>query len=70
MVSDRFKVIYDNLTATENQMIAEMKFYAERISQLICMLERTRESALALTNLEQGMMWAIKAVCLQSEKDK
>ncbi|MGC2661775.1 MAG: hypothetical protein WA324_27775 [Bryobacteraceae bacterium] len=66
----RFKVIFDNLHPFELSLIESMQKKAFDLCVDMQAIPMGRELSLALTNLEQAMMWAIKAVCLQSEKDK
>ena len=63
----RFKVIFDNLGDFELGLIELMQEMASVLSGHINTIPFCRESSLALTNLEQAMMWAIKAVCLSQQ---
>lgn len=38
-------------------------------SEIEDQLPHTRESSLAWTNLEQALMWAIKSLCIESQKN-
>jgi hypothetical protein len=68
MSNNKFKVIYENLNPDEITMIEEMKDTASKLCDLFYATQANREMALALTNLEQAMMWAIKGVCINSER--
>lgn len=63
---DTFRLTYRQLTPSEKEMLHNMKLKAQelleeynRISQD---LGPSRELALAVTNLEQSVMWATKAI--------
>lgn len=60
----RFRVIFDNLQPFELNLIESMQKKAFDLSVDMQSIPVCRETALAVTNLEQAMMWAIKAVCL------
>lgn len=52
--------------------------YQEKANQLrtmyillaneVCKLPNSRETSIAKTNLEESLMWAIKSICLESQK--
>lgn len=68
MMDDRrFQIMFDNLSEYQLELIQKMKYHAIQLGECIEQLTPKRETALAFTNLEQGMMWAIKAVCLEAE---
>ena len=61
---NRFRTVYRKLSSEEQVQLAGLKVKAEELAQLI---ERsrpvpTRYTSLALTNLEQAVMWAVKEV--------
>ena len=63
-VPNRFRTLYRRLSSEEQVQLAGLKVKAEELAQLI---ERsrpvpTRYTSLALTNLEQAVMWAVKEV--------
>lgn len=58
---DRFNVIYKNLTEGEQLLVESIKAFAGALSNLYNI--NNREMSLALTNLEQSVMWAVKGVC-------
>jgi hypothetical protein len=63
-MDNRFAVIFDNLGEKEVELVESMQYLASKLSLLMISINASREVSLALTNLEQSMMWAIKAVCL------
>lgn len=67
MSDHKFKVLYEGLSEYQMGLIEQMKYHASRIGEVLEELNKSREVALAYTNLEQGMMWAIKAVCMEGE---
>ena len=66
MSDHRFKVLYEGLSPYQMELIEKMKYHAACLGETLEQLNKSREVALAYTNLEQGMMWAIKAVCLEA----
>jgi hypothetical protein len=69
-MSNTFRKTYRELTEAEKAYIEELKNDAEKLAQSIGMIplalgrgskETDRSVALALTNLEQAVMWAEKA---------
>lgn len=59
---NRFRPVYRKLDPQEQQLMTEIKMKAEELAQL---MERARPipsrfTALAIVNLEQSVMWAIK----------
>ncbi len=66
-MSDTFRKVYKQLKEENSALIHEMKSKAEELEQLMINV-KSREMSLALTNLEQAMMWATKAVVLDDEK--
>lgn len=66
-MSNTFRKVYRELSVTEQEHIEQIKDAAERLEQLIYNTalrgdpERHRQTRLALTNLEQSVMWATKA---------
>lgn len=61
---NRFRATYRKLTGEEQVQLASLKVKAEELAQMI---ERsrpvpTRYTSLALTNLEQAVMWAVKEI--------
>ncbi|HAT1964765.1 TPA: hypothetical protein JAG59_002007 [Legionella pneumophila] len=68
-MSDRFRKTYHQLVKENSDLIIEMKSKAEELDALFSLVP-SREMSLAVTNLEQAMMWATKAVVLQDEHIK
>lgn len=67
-MSDKFRKVYRTLHEKNSQLITEMKETAEKLDSLFDYV-KSREMSLAVTNLEQAMMWATKAVVLEDEKN-
>lgn len=67
-MSDRFRKVYKQLNEENSKLIVEMKEAAERLDVHFDFV-KSREMSLAVTNLEQAMMWATKAVVLEDEKN-
>ena len=63
-MSDRFRKTYKDLDETTKQKIHQIKQKATELEELYLeindMRAPIREISLALTNLEQSVMWAIK----------
>lgn len=67
MSDHKFKVLYEGLSPYQMDLIEKMKYHASQLGACLDQLNKSREVALAYTNLEQGMMWAIKSVCMEGE---
>ncbi len=65
--NDRFKVLYENMTPEKMDLIIELRQKANELSSVMNKLKPSRETSLGFTNIEQGMMWIIKAACLEQE---
>lgn len=67
-MTDTFRKVYKKLTDDQAQSIADIKIKAEELESLINYVSSCIETsdkrclALAKTNLEQSIMWAIKAI--------
>lgn len=59
---DKFRSKYRPLTETEQRLIENVKQAAFRLDILLNDLPPSREKSLAMTNLEQAVMWATKAL--------
>jgi hypothetical protein len=59
---DLFRRTYKELTTAEKVLSDEIKTSAQYLADQIELLPPSREKSLAITNLEQGVMWAIKAL--------
>jgi hypothetical protein len=64
----KFKVVYENLTNKEVDLVASIQKLAHMMSDLYAVTPGNRELSLALTNLEQSVMWAIKGICVHRMK--
>ncbi len=67
-MSDKFRKVYKTLNEENSKLITEMKEIAEKLDACFEYV-KSREMSLAVTNLEQAMMWATKAVVLEDEKN-
>ena len=63
---DTFRKKYHTLQADSTQLIHDIKDKAEELLSLLEMV-KSREMSLAITNLEQCIMWCTKAVVLHDE---
>lgn len=61
-MSDRFRTKYRGLTPQENSKIEDIKAIAGDLERVINSIGESRETSLAMTNLEQTVMWAVKAI--------
>jgi hypothetical protein len=66
-MADTFRKVYKELSAESANLIREIKSQAELLEALMIKI-KSREMSLALTNLEQAMMWSTKAIVLHDEK--
>lgn len=67
-MSDTFRKVYRPLKEVNTALIQAAKEKAEELEQLMLNV-KSREMSLALTNLEQAMMWCTKAIVLHDEKE-
>lgn len=67
---EKFKVLYENLSQEKMELITELRQKANELSEVMMKVKPSRESSLGFTNIEQGMMWIIKAVCLENNNEK
>jgi len=61
-MEDVFKKTYRTLTLSEATLCEDIKEQAQELYNLFDQSIANREMALAKTNLEQSVMWAIKAI--------
>ena len=65
-MTDRFRKIYKELDEPSKNMMLLIKHMASELEEAYNQIEvakgPSRELSLALTNLEQSVMWAIKSV--------
>lgn len=66
-MTDTFRKNYHVLHEDNSRLINEMKSAFESVEQYLKLI-KSREMALALTNLEQASMWATKAIVLKDEE--
>ena len=66
-MKDTFKKVYRPLKEESTKLIIDIKTKCEELETLFANV-KSREMALAFTNLEQSSMWATKAVVLHDEK--
>ncbi len=67
-MSDTFKKVYKTLKPENTALIQNCKEAAAALERLMLFI-KNREMSLALTNLEQAMMWCTKAIVLHDEKE-
>ena len=61
-MSSRFRKVYRDLSTEEMELSKNIKEAAETIEIYIEKLPAGREKVLAMTKLEESVMWAIKAL--------
>jgi uncharacterized protein YeaO (DUF488 family) len=61
-VTDIFRKAYRELNAQEKQQLERLKDQAAALHNTITIGERTREISLAVTKLEEAVMWAVKSI--------
>lgn len=66
-MNDRFRKIYKQIGEENSNLITEIKEIAEQL-EVRFQVVPSREMSLAITNLEQSIMWATKAVVIEDEK--
>lgn len=66
---DTFRKQYNSLSEDNANLVMDIKLHAELLEQFLLKIS-SREMSLAMTNLEQCVMWATKAVVLEDEKGK
>lgn len=64
---DLFRKEYKKLHDENADLIKRMKSVADELAQGYFQHVNSREMSLAITNLEQAMMWATKAIVLADE---
>ena len=68
MSTDTFRKEYRTLKEENSTLILKCKEKAEELEALFKQVS-SREMSLALTNLEQALMWSTKAIVLSDEKE-
>jgi hypothetical protein len=66
-MSDTFRKEYRSLSPENASRIQSIKLQADHIEVAMSKV-KSREMSLAITNLEQSIMWAVKAIVLDDEK--
>lgn len=66
-MKDTFRKSYKVLSQNNIDLVLQVKTLAEEIKDSMEHI-KSREASLAMTNLEQAMMWATKAIVLDDEK--
>lgn len=67
-MNDKFRKVYKTLHEENSKLIVKMKELAEELDSYFEYV-KSREMSLAMTNLEQAMMWATKAVVLEDQNN-
>lgn len=65
-MTDTFKKVYKPLKEENTNLIQKAKLQAEELEKIMRII-KNREMSLAITNLEQAMMWFTKAIVLHDE---
>ena len=68
-MTDTFRKEYNNDGSLRDFAI-EIKSMAESLEEHIKMIGKSRETSLALTNLELAVMWAVKAIYIEADKNE
>jgi hypothetical protein len=66
-MKDTFRKEYQPLKESNSGLIFKIKESAEQLEDLMRETNPSRELSLAITNLEQAVMWAVKAVCINND---
>ena len=61
-MTGRFRKQYRELDEREKSIVEGIKANAETLETMIDLVPDGREKALAMTKLEEAVMWAVKAV--------
>ena len=67
-MTDTFRKVYKQIKPESAALIQETKEQAEVLEKMMLTI-KSREMSLALTNLEQALMWSTKAIILNDEKE-
>jgi len=65
-MKDTFRKEYNPMHPKNTGLIVDIKVMAESIEEVFLKV-KNREMSLAMTNLEQCIMWAIKAIVLADQ---
>lgn len=57
-----FRPVYRTLNDDEKKLCDDIKDRAEELYQLIQKMPKSRHQSLAITSLEESVMWAVKGV--------
>lgn len=57
-----FRPVYRQLTDDEKKLTDDIKDRAEELHQLIQKMPKSRHQSVAITKLEEAVMWAVKGV--------
>jgi hypothetical protein len=69
-MKDTFRKKYKPLFDGNAKNIELIKEKAEELLEMFCNYPSSREMSLAITNLEQSIMWCTKSICLHDEAAK
>lgn len=61
-MSNTFRTTYRELNSEEKNNISEIKTRAETVLEILNSLPKSRESSLAITKLEEAVMWGVKGI--------
>lgn len=68
-MTDTFRKAYNDDVGLK-ELAIEIKSMAEGLEEHIKLIGKTRETSLALTNLELAVMWAVKAIYIEADKNE
>lgn len=61
-MSNKFRKEYRELDAGESHQVAAIKEAAELLDDVFEQMTESREKSLAMTKLEESVMWAVKGI--------
>ena len=61
-MSNTFRSTYRKLTDDEQRLVDEIKTQAEKLEAVIEDTQPSRHRSLAMTKLEEAVMWAVKGI--------
>lgn len=69
MIEGNCNIDYMKPNETGIQLIEDIRISAKKFEESIrALCPQSREASLALTNLEQSVMWATKAICIATKE--
>lgn len=68
-MTDTFKKKYSNKPELKD-LSDEIKLHAQSLLEHIQIIEKSREQSIAITKLEECVMWAVKAIYIEADKNE